>query len=100
MKIKFNIRREIKIATVLVVVFGLIAFTERMKGNVAVRDIRVRIDNVHENHYLDEQDVMDLMQVRVDNIKGASIDQLNFRSIENKIMKHPFIDDAEMYSDL
>ena len=100
MKVKFNIKREAKIAGVLVVVFGLIAFTERMKGEIALRDIQIKIQNVHENHYLDEQDVMNLTQLNINNLKGSSINTLNFRDIEKRIKRYPFINDAELYSDL
>jgi cell division protein FtsQ len=100
MKFKINIRRELQISVVLVVVFGLIAFTERMKGDVAVRDVHIKIDNLHENHFLEEADVMHLMQVNQENIKGASLKTLNFKEIENKIKRDPFIKDAQLYSDL
>jgi cell division protein FtsQ len=100
MKFKLNIQREIRIAAVLVAVFGLIAFTERLKGDVAVGDIEIRIENVHENHFLDENDIIDLMQWNHENLKGASLDKVNFREIERRIEKDAFIQDAEMYSDL
>jgi cell division protein FtsQ len=100
MKFKINIRRELKIAGVLVVVFGLIAFTERMKGDIAVRDIQVKIENLYENHFLDEEDVAHLMQVNYENLKGVNINTLSFREIENKIKRDPFIKEAELYSDL
>jgi len=99
-KLKFNIKREASIVGIVLVVFGLIAFTERMKGDVAVRDIHVRIENVHENHYVDEDDVMRLMAINKDNLRGTSMSKLNFRNIERKIMNDPFIKDAELYSDL
>jgi cell division protein FtsQ len=100
MKFKINIRRELKIAAVLVVVFGLIAFTERMKGEIAVHDIQIKIDNIHENHFIDEQDVIALMQVDQKILIGTNIQSLNFRKIENRIKSDPFIKDAELYSDL
>jgi cell division protein FtsQ len=100
MKYKINIKRELKIGAVLVAVFGLIAFTERMKGEVAVGDIQIRIENIHENHFVEEQDVVALMDVNHENLKGASIDKLNFKAIEKKIMTDPYIKDAELYSDL
>ncbi|HEY0655764.1 MAG TPA: cell division protein FtsQ [Chryseosolibacter sp.] len=100
MKVKINIGRKLKIAGVLVVLFGLIAFAERMKGEVAVRDISIKIENITENHFLDEADIADLMDLDSDNIKGASVDKLNFKAIEKKIKSDPFVKDAELYSDL
>jgi cell division protein FtsQ len=100
MKFKINIRNELKIAAVLVVLFGLIAFTERMKGEIAVHAIHIRIDNVHENHFVDEQDVMGLMSLDQKVLIGTNIQTLNFREIENRIKSDPFIKDAELYSDL
>ncbi len=100
MKYKINIKREIKIIAVLVVLFGLIAFTERMKGEVTVRAIQISMDNIYENHYLDEIDIMKLMRINQENLKGASISKFNFSEIEQRIRQSPFIHDAELYSDL
>jgi cell division protein FtsQ len=100
MEFKINIRRELKIAAVLLVLFGLIAFTERMKGEIAVHDIQIKIENVQENHFVDEQDIIRLMQIDQKILIGTNIQSLNFREIENKIKNDPFIKDAQLYSDL
>jgi cell division protein FtsQ len=100
MKFRINIRREIKIAAVLVVLFGLIAFTERMKGDVTVHEIEISMENIHDNHFMDEADVMNLMGLRAQNLQGASLNQLNFRQIEQRIKQNTFVRDAQLYSDL
>ena len=100
MKFKFNIRRELKIAGVLVALFAMIAFTERMKGDVAVSEIEISIENLHENHYLDENDILNLMRINMDNLRGADLSQLNFSEIEGRIRKSPYVSDAELFSDL
>lgn len=100
MKFKFNIKRELRIAAVLVTVFGLIAFTERMKDGVAVTGVHVEISNINENHFLDQADILHLMQWKHENMKGTGIDKLNFRQLEMRIKKDPFISDAQIYSDL
>lgn len=100
MKVKINIKRELKIVGVLVVLFGLIAFAERMKGDVAVRDIQIKLDNVHENHFLEEEDIVDLMEFDHARLMGSSVDKLNFKEMENKIRIDPYVQDAEVYSDL
>lgn len=100
MKYKINIRRELKFVAVLVVVFGLIAFTERMKGEVAVRDIRIKIENIQNNHFLEEEDVLKLMQMNNKNLIGVSVNNINFKDVEKKLKTNPFIKKAELYSDL
>src|SRR5688500_16129454 len=100
MKVKLNIKREISIVAVLVVVIGLVVFTEKMKGDTAVSDVRIRIENIHNNHFMDEDDILDLMDIKHDNVRGASLTKLNFREVEERIKKDAFIKDAEVYSDL
>lgn len=84
----------------VVIVVGLIAFTERMKGDVSVGNIQIRIDNIHGNHFLDENDIIDLMQWNHEKVRGASVSKIDFKQIEKRIKKDPFIKDAQMYSDL
>jgi cell division protein FtsQ len=100
MKLKFNLKREIKVGAAIVVVLLFIAFTERRQGAVAIKDISVKLENVNENHFMDEADVAELMQLSSENLKGASVEKVNLKSIEKKIKQDPFIHDAELYSDL
>lgn len=100
MKFKINIRRELKVIAALFVVGGIIAFTERQQTNVSVKDISIRMVNVSENHFLDEGDILKLMELDRENIKGASIDKVNMREVERKIQREPFVDDAQLYTDL
>jgi cell division protein FtsQ len=100
MKFKLNIRREVTIVAALIVLFGLIAFTERMKGEVTVSAIRISLDNIHDNHYLEEKDIMKLMRLNLENLRGASLSKLNFSEIEQRIRESPYVNSAELYSDL
>ncbi len=100
LKPKFNLKREVKITGIILLVLGLIAFTERMKNDVTVENIEVKIANVDENHFLDENDVLSIMQVNKENIKGASVGHLDLKSIENRVKNDPFVRDAQLYTDL
>lgn len=113
MKYKFNVRRELKILAAVTVLFGIIAFTERLKGEVTLSAIQVSMENIHENHYLDEKDIMKLMRLDQENLpagaratgwqaglKGVNISKLNFSEIETRIRQSPYVSDAELYSDL
>jgi cell division protein FtsQ len=99
-KINFNIKRELKITAILAVVFALIAFSERKQGSVAVKDIVIRIGNIEGNQFIDETDIIDLMQLDEENLKGASLEKINLKQIEKRIRMNRFIDDAQLYSDL
>ena len=100
MKYKFKLRRELKIVAALAVLAGIIAFTERKQGNVAVKDVTVRIDNLEANHFLDESDIMELIQLKRENLLGAGLDEVSLKGIENKIERQPYIKKADLYSDL
>lgn len=100
MKINFNIKREIKITALLAVVFLLIAVSERKQGTVAVNDIVIRIENIEGNQFVDESDVADLMQLGEENLKGASLENLNMKELEKRIRMNRFVKDAQLYSDL
>lgn len=100
MKINFNIKRELKITAILAVVFVLIAFSERKQGSVSVKDIVIKIENIEGNQFIDESDIVDLMQLDEENLKGASLDKLNLKQIETRIKTNRFVKDAQLYSDL
>jgi cell division protein FtsQ len=100
MKFKFNLRRELKIIAAIVVVAIIIAFTERKQGDISIKDITIKVDNIQGNHFLDESDIVDLMQLKTDNLRGTSIDRLSLKEIEKKISKQPFIKKADLYTDL
>ena len=100
MKFKFNIRREVKIVLSLAVLMFLIAFSERKQSHVAIKDVHVEIENIHENHFIDEDDVMRLMQLKHENLRGADIEHMRFRELERKIKRNKFVHDADLYSDL
>ncbi len=100
MKFKFNLKRELKIVAAVLIIVGIIAFSERKQNNVSIKDITIKIDNRQENHFLDEADIIGLMQLNKENLTGTSIDRINLKGIEKKIKREPFVKNADLYSDL
>jgi cell division protein FtsQ len=100
MKTKFSIRKEIKIAVVLIGLSFLIAFSERKRGGSVCKDIIVELDNLNENHFLDEADVMQLVEGSGQPVKGIGIDRIKLKEIEKKLKYDKHILDAELFGDL
>jgi cell division protein FtsQ len=100
MKTKINIRKEIKMVLALAALLVLIAFAEREQHDTAVKEIAITIENLNDNHFIDEEDVRKLMQFRHENLIGASVSSINLKEVEKRIKSDKFIEDAELYGDL
>src|SRR5947207_7648787 len=100
MKLKLNIRNEIKVAVALFGISFLIAFGERKQGGSICNDIVVEIDNHQENHFLDEADVMKLVENSGQPVKGTGIDRIKLKEIELKLELDKHIQDAQLFGDL
>lgn len=100
MKSKFTLRKEIKIAMALVMLLFVVAFSERKLGSVVVNDVLIKIENIEENHFLDDHDIVRLMKLEHDNLIGAELDRLNLKEIEDRIKSDRFVKDADLYSDV
>lgn len=100
MKVKFSIRNEIRIAAGLALVFFLIAFSERKQAGVLCTNVVVELENIHDNHFMDEADVIRLVNQSTPALKGSSIGRIDLRAIEKALMTDRHIRDAELYGDL
>ena len=100
MKWKLTIRNDVKVAIALIGVSFLIAFGERKQGGSVCTNIIVEIDNINENHFLDDADVMQLLDNSGIPIKGTGIDRIKLKQIEAKLKLDKHIQDAQLYGDL
>ncbi|MFM7485353.1 MAG: cell division protein FtsQ/DivIB [Cytophagales bacterium] len=100
MKTNFSIRKEVKVAVALLGLSFLIAFAERKQGGSVCRNISVEIENLNENHFLDEADVIKLVETSGEPIKGINIDRINLKQIEKKLKYDKHILDAQLFGDL
>ena len=82
---KINIRKEVKIAVALLGLSFLIAFSERKQSVAVCKDIVVELDNLHENHFMDEAEILKLVEESGQPIKGVSIGRVNLKGIEAKL---------------
>ena len=56
--LKINVRREAKTIAGLLLVGALIAFSERKHDVITVRDVHIRMQNIGDNHFMDEAEAL------------------------------------------
>jgi cell division protein FtsQ len=100
MMANFKIRKEVKVIIVIMGLFFLIAFTERKQNEEICQEVVVEIDNILENHFLDEADIMQLVEGSGEPIKGVGINKIKLKEIEKKLKYDKHILDAELFGDL
>jgi cell division protein FtsQ len=101
MKFKMpNIRREVQVTVALIAIGSLIAFSERKQGNWICHNIVIELDNENENHFLDEADVLRLVNAGQSTLIGTTMDRINLKKLENKLKYDRHILDAEIFGDL
>lgn len=100
MKTKLRLRREVKIVALLIGVSFLIAFSERKQGGAICNDIQIEIKNAHDNYFLDEAEILRLVETSGQQIKGINLERINLKRIEGKLKRDKHILDAQLYGDL
>ncbi|MBX7125320.1 MAG: cell division protein FtsQ [Cyclobacteriaceae bacterium] len=100
MKLKLAIRTEIKVVVAIFGLLALIAFTDKKREGIVCKDIAVRLENEHENHFVDEADIVYRIEKSGQQIRGASFDEINLRLIENKLRQEKHVRRADLYTDL
>lgn len=99
MKIKINIRQEIRVVVSLAIVSALVAFADRNLKHNTCRDIIVRLDNVRENHFVDEADVLRMVEQTPGKIRAEQFSLIDYRGIEQNLEKHRNLKRADVYND-
>ena len=95
-----------RLKTILFIVFalgtgaGLISFASLENNDKVCTEVIVSIENQHENHFIDELDVLKLVN---DNgalaVIGESYTRINMRMIETRVNNEPFIRNAQLFRD-
>jgi cell division protein FtsQ len=95
-----NIKKEIRITAALLGICCLVAFTEKKAGTWICHNIVIELDNENENHFLDEADVLRLVNAGQSTLIGTTMDKINLKKLENKMKSDRHILNSEIFGDL
>ena len=99
MKIRVTIRKEVKTLAIVAMISFLIAFTERNQAGEVITKIMVDLENVNDNHFVDQADVVRIIEDG-QAIAGRRPDEVDLRMLEGKLRKNKHIEEAELYVDV
>lgn len=98
---RFKIASSVKFVAAAMVIFSLIAFVNAEHDGEICADILINIENQLNNYYVDEVDVLALINNNgQDVILGRSFDDIQLKRIEMSVKSSPYIRDAEVFKDL
>jgi cell division protein FtsQ len=100
MKIKFSIRNEFKVAAGLIMVMILVGFADRNLRHNTCKDIVVTLENVRENHFLDEADVLRMVETIPGEVRAKQFSVIDFREIEERLKSHRNFREVQLFNDL
>jgi cell division protein FtsQ len=101
MKWLYNIWRNSKYGLVLIGMAVIIGFTNARLFSRRVNDISIMVDNQFENYFLDQGDVLSLINEEdKDYLLNSDLGSLNLKEIETRVENHQFVNDAQAYIDL
>ncbi len=97
----FSKKKVIVIISVLAVaaISLLLALVEKKQSSKICDKIEITIDAEAGNHFISEADILDLLTLGgSESIIGKMKAELDLKKIENRLVKNPFIQEAEVYS--
>lgn len=101
MKQLIHIWKSFKIGLVLFAVAIMVGFTNSRQNNRYISDVHILIDNQFENYFINQQDVLSLINDRgKDYLLSSDFGHLNLKEIEDRIESHQFVHEAQAYIDL
>ena len=99
MKIKFNIKKEIQVTVALASVLLLVAFADRNLKHNTCKDIVITLENVRENHFIDEADVLRMVESVPGEVRAQQFSVINFREIEERLKTHRNFREVQLFND-
>ncbi|WP_109831835.1 cell division protein FtsQ/DivIB [Reichenbachiella versicolor] len=96
-----NILSSSKYGLALFGLMILIGFGNARLKERFITDITINVDNQFENYFIDQSDVMELLnQEGQDYLLNSNLGALNLKEVEERIENHQFVDDAQAFVDI
>lgn len=101
MSFKKDILNTLKFAASGFVLLVIIGFTNSRQSDKYIRDVVIDIDNQFENYFINEKDVLSLINGEgKDYLLGSDFGSLNLKELENRILENKYVGRVQAFRDL
>ncbi|PIB37361.1 hypothetical protein BFP72_02815 [Reichenbachiella sp. 5M10] len=96
-----KIGKPFRYGLVVVGLMVIIGFTSTRHSDRYISDVVISVDNQYENYFIDQQDVLALINAAGrDYLLNSDIGALDLKELEQRIETHQFVEDAQAYLDV
>ncbi len=101
MRFLHNIKKEAKLAVMIILAFSTLALVEKRYGDKLCQDISIKVYDNGTNYFLDKEAVYTLISDDTNEfLIGSSYYKINLKTLETRINDSKYVADAEAYTNL
>ncbi|MCH7403837.1 cell division protein FtsQ/DivIB [Belliella kenyensis] len=98
---KTRFRKTLVFSVLVMVLLGFIAFVEKQSADKRVNSIHVKVNPIADVYFVEESDLLSRLYTEFPMLNtGVLISEVNLNQMEDKVSNHPFVKNAEVFSDL
>ncbi|MFN3800676.1 cell division protein FtsQ/DivIB [Belliella pelovolcani] len=98
---KTRTKKTIVFSLLVMVLAGFIGFVEKQSADKRLKQVHVKVNPIADVYFVDEKDLLQRLETEFPLLKtGVLVSEVNLNQLEKKVESHPFVKNAEVFSDL
>ncbi|TVP51196.1 MAG: cell division protein [Mongoliibacter sp.] len=97
---KTRLKKTIGVSILLLILVAFIGFVEKKHAERKFAEIEVFIKGVADVYFVEDKEILESLKAEFPLLeKGVSFSEINLNHLERKVESHPFVKNAEVFSD-
>ncbi|SIS80657.1 cell division protein FtsQ/DivIB [Belliella pelovolcani] len=98
---KTRTKKTIVFSLLVMVLAGFIGFVEKQSADKRLNQVHIKVNPIADVYFVDEKDLLQRLETEFPLLKtGVLVSEVNLNQLEKKVESHPFVKNAEVFSDL
>lgn len=98
---KTRTKKTIVFSLLVMVLAGFIGFVEKQSAGKRLNQVHIKVNPIADVYFVDEKDLLQRLETEFPLLKtGVLVSEVNLNQLEKKVESHPFVKNAEVFSDL